>query len=129
VSAAATAGIDFQNHCLNVVDVTKNNVSAPPNLYITPSVVNSEEDVSPLENALMDGNSPCGCRSDAWRQAVGPLRAAMAATAGAASPTPFFPHFSCYFIFPERARMITAVSVGQQKTCCARLLLIVSPLQ
>lgn len=78
--AAVPPAIDFSNHCVRVADVT--GADAPPNLFLTPSVVNSEEESSPLESALLDSGAQCGCRSDAWRQAVAPLRAAMDATPG-----------------------------------------------
>jgi hypothetical protein len=78
--AAPPPSLDFSNHCLRVADVTR--AAAPPNLFITPSVVNSEEDAAPLETALMDPGAACGCRSDSWRQAIAPMRGAMAATPG-----------------------------------------------
>lgn len=78
--AVSASGINFADHCVRVADVS--GAAAPPNLYITPSVVNSEEDDTALELALLDSTSACGCRSDSWRQAVAPLRGAMAATPG-----------------------------------------------
>jgi hypothetical protein len=81
IGTRATPGaMDLSEHCVRVMDLTHE--AAPPNLYLTPSVVNSEEDMASLEIALMDAGTVCGCRSDSWRQAVAPLRAAMAATAG-----------------------------------------------
>ena len=80
VLGANPPALDLNDHCINVAETTLQ--PAPPNLFITPSYVNSEEQISSLENALLDPDAQCGCNSDAWLLAIEPLRAAMSATVG-----------------------------------------------
>ena len=78
--AAAPTKLDFKDHCVNVTETTKED--APANLFITPSFVSSEDDISALELALLDADATCGCKSTAWEQAIEPMRKAMTDTSG-----------------------------------------------
>ena len=79
-ASATPKKLDFKDYCINVTQTTEED--APANLYITPSHVSSEDDISALELALLDPNASCGCKSDAWVQAIAPMRKAMQDTAG-----------------------------------------------
>jgi hypothetical protein len=78
--AASPKKLDFKDYCVNVTETTKED--APANLFITPSHISSEDEISALELALLDPDASCGCKSSAWEQAIEPMRKAMTDTSG-----------------------------------------------
>jgi hypothetical protein len=112
--------LDLSEHCVGVADVIARaaaasgspapRTTAPPNLFLTPSVVNSEDALTDLETALLEpGSTACGCRSDHWRRAVAPLRATMASTPGR-----FVVFFDTDAELRERAPSRLALSIAER---------------